>query len=46
MSPGFLLTINVPLFLEVSDFMFYRREKHMISYFAGFLDGAKTFFMS
>jgi hypothetical protein len=26
-----LLTINVPLFLEVRVFVFFRREKHIIS---------------
>jgi hypothetical protein len=30
------LTINVPLFLKVRDFMFFRREKHIISHFDGF----------
>jgi hypothetical protein len=28
-----IITINVPLFLEVRDFMFFRREKHIISHF-------------
>jgi hypothetical protein len=41
-----VLTINVPLFLEVRDFMFFMREKHIISHFAGFFEGAKTFLTS
>jgi hypothetical protein len=41
-----ILTINVPLFLEVRDFMFFRQEKHIISHFAGFFEGAKTFLTS
>jgi hypothetical protein len=44
-SPG-KITINVPLFLEVRDFMFFRREKHIISLFAGFFEGAETFLTS
>jgi hypothetical protein len=36
------ITINVPLFLEVRDFMFFMRGKHIISHFAGFFEGAKT----
>jgi hypothetical protein len=36
------LTINVPLFLEVRDFMFFR-EKHIISHFAGFFWGGRLF---
>jgi hypothetical protein len=39
----FIIFINVPLFLEVRDFMFFRRGKHIISHFAGFFEGAKTF---
>jgi hypothetical protein len=40
------ITINVPLFLEARDFMFFRREKHIISHFAGFFEGAETFLKS
>jgi hypothetical protein len=40
------ITINVPLFLEVRDFMFFRREKHIISHFLGFFEGASTFLTS
>jgi hypothetical protein len=32
-----VITINVPLFLEVRDFMFFRREKHIISHFANYV---------
>jgi hypothetical protein len=39
-----IVTINVPLFLEVRDFMFVRREKHIISNFAGFFEGGRDFF--
>jgi hypothetical protein len=39
-----LITINVPLFLEVRDFMFFSREKHIISHFAGFFfEGPRLF---
>jgi hypothetical protein len=38
------ITNNVPLFLEVRDLMFFRREKHIISRFAGFfLRGLRLF---
>jgi hypothetical protein len=30
------ITINVPLILKVRDFMFFRREKQIISQFEGF----------
>jgi hypothetical protein len=43
MRTGFIITINEPLFLEVRDFMFFSREKHTISHFAGFFEGAETF---
>jgi hypothetical protein len=45
LDPNSVITINVPLFLEVRDFMF-RQEKHIISHFARFFEGAKTFFTS
>jgi hypothetical protein len=38
-----LLTINVPLILKMRDFMFFKREKHIISHFEGFFEGAETF---
>jgi hypothetical protein len=41
---GEILTINVLLFLEVRDFMFFRREKQIISHFAGFLRGPRLRF--
>jgi hypothetical protein len=41
-----LLTINVPLILKVRDFMFFRREKHIISNFEGFFEGDETFLTS
>jgi hypothetical protein len=43
---GIKLTINVPLILTVRDFMFFGREKHIISHFKGFFEGDETFLTS
>jgi hypothetical protein len=40
------LTINAPLILKMRDFMFFRREKHIISHFERFFEGAETFLTS
>jgi hypothetical protein len=40
------IRVNVPLILKVRDFMFFRREKHIISHFEGIFEGAETFLTS